>query len=106
MKTSNNIICLTSAGYTSVMMAIKMQEWYPNHNIINVMANTSKERIESLEFMNECDKFFGLNLVWIESKINETKGGSTDFNITSFENLKTKGEIFEEGIKNMEYHLK
>jgi hypothetical protein len=99
MKTSNNIICLTSAGYTSVMMAIKMQEWYPNHNIINVMANTSKERIESLEFMNECDKFFGLNLVWIESKINETKGGSTDFNITSFENLKTKGEIFEEGIK-------
>ena len=52
MKTSNNIVCLTSAGYTSVMMAIKMKEWYPNHNIINVMANTSKERIESLNLRN------------------------------------------------------
>lgn len=99
MKTSNNIICLTSAGYTSVMMSIKMKEWYPEHNIVNVMANTSKERIESLNFMNECDNYFGLNLVWIEALINQDKGKGTNYKITSFENLKTKGEIFEEGIK-------
>jgi hypothetical protein len=99
MKTSNNIICLTSAGYTSVMMAIKMKEWYPNHNIINVMANTSKERIESLNFMNECDKYFGLNLIWIESLINQNKGKGTDFKVTTFEQLKTNGELFENGIK-------
>jgi hypothetical protein len=99
MKTSKNIICLTSAGYTSVLMAIKMNEWYPDHNIINVMANTSKERIESLEFMDQCDKYFNLNLVWIEAIINNQKGVGTDFKITTFENLKTKGEIFENGIK-------
>lgn len=99
MKTSKNIICLTSAGYTSVMMAIKMQEWYPNHNIVNVMANTSKERIESLNFMNECDNYFGLNLVWIEAVINQDKGKGTNYKITSFYDLKTKGEIFEDGIK-------
>jgi hypothetical protein len=99
MKTSKNIICLTSAGYTSVMMAIKIKEWYPDHNIINVMANTSKERIESLEFMDQCDKYFNLNLVWIEAIINNQKGVGTDFKITTFENLKTKGEIFENGIK-------
>lgn len=99
MKTSNNIICLTSAGYTSVMMAVKMQEWYPNHNIVNVMANTSKERIESLNFMNECDNYFGLNLVFIEAVINQDKGKGTNYKITSYKDLKTKGEIFEKGIK-------
>lgn len=99
MKTSKNIICLTSAGYTSVMMAIKMKEWYPSHNIVNVMANTSKERIESLNFMNECDNYFRLNLVWIEAVINQDKGKGTNYKITSFEDLKTKGEIFEDGIK-------
>jgi hypothetical protein len=54
MKLDNkNIFCSVSAGYSSVMMAIKLH-WFPNHNIINVMANTSKEREESLHFMNEC----------------------------------------------------
>ena len=48
---NNNIFCSVSSGYSSVMMAVKMREWYPAHNIINVMANTSKERPESLEFM-------------------------------------------------------
>jgi len=98
MKTSDNILCSVSAGYTSVMMAIKMKEWYPNCNIVNVMANTSKEDIRSLEFMNECDKYFGLNLVWLEAKFNE-KGKGTDFRVTTFEELCTNGDLFEQGIK-------
>jgi len=56
---NNNIFCSVSSGYSSVLMAIKIKEWYPNHNIIFAMANTSKERVESLKFMNECDRYFG-----------------------------------------------
>jgi hypothetical protein len=96
---NNNIFCSVSAGYSSVMMAIKMKEWYPNHNIVFGMANTSKERIESLEFMNECDKHFNLGLNWIESVIHKKKGKGADFKIVSFEELKKQGEIFEDGIK-------
>ncbi len=100
MKLDNkNIFCSVSAGYSSVMMALMMPKLYPNHNIIYAMANTSKERIESLDFMNECDKHFGLNMVWIEAVINQEKGKGTDFKITTFENLKRKGELFEDGIK-------
>ena len=100
MKLDNkNIICSVSAGYSSVMMAIKMKEWYPEYNIINVMANTSKERIESIEFMNECDKYFGLNLVWIEANINKEYRKGTDFNVVNYEDLKLNGEVFEDGIK-------
>ena len=96
---NNNILCSISAGYSSVLMAVKIREWYPDHNIVFAMANTSKERIESLEFMNECDKHFGLDMVWIEAIINQEKNKGTDYLITSFPYLKTNGEIFEEGIK-------
>lgn len=101
MKRDNNknIFCSVSAGYSSVMMAIKMKEWYPDHNIINVMANTSKERIESLEFMDNCDKYFGLDLIWVEAIFCQEKGVGVDYAVVDYKDLKTKGEIFENGIR-------
>ena len=96
---NNNIFCSISSGYSSVLMAIKIKEWYPNHNIIFAMANTSKERVESLKFMNECDRYFGLDMVWIESVINQEHRKGTDFKIVTYENLKHNGELFEQGIK-------
>lgn len=99
MKTSDNIICLTSAGPTSVMMAIKIKEWYPDCNVVNICANTSKEDKRSLIFMHECDQRYGLNLVWIEGIISPKKRVGTKYKITSFENLLRDGELFEEGIK-------
>lgn len=100
LKDNNNIFSSVSAGYSSVMMAVKMREWFPNHNIINVMANTSKEREESLYFMNECDKHFNLNLVWLEAEFHE-KGVGVTYNVVDFKNLKRNGEIFEQGIKKL-----
>jgi 3'-phosphoadenosine 5'-phosphosulfate sulfotransferase (PAPS reductase)/FAD synthetase len=102
MKINNNknIFCSVSSGYSSVMMAIMMPTWFPDHNIINVMANTSKEDPESLHFMNECDKYYNLNLVWIEAEFHEHGVGVTP-NIVTYENLKRNGEIFEQGIKKL-----
>lgn len=99
IKGNSNIFCSVSAGLSSVMMAVKIKEWYPDHNIIFAMANTSKEREESLYFMDKCDKHFGLNLVWIEAIINKGSGNGTGFKITDFKRLRRKGEIFEQGIK-------
>ena len=101
MKANNkNIFCTVSAGYSSVMMAVKIREWYPDHNIVYAMANTSKERKESLQFMNECDKHFKLNINWIEAKFN-ARGKGVGFNVVDYSNLKTNGEIFESGIKKL-----
>jgi hypothetical protein len=99
LKNNNNIFCAVSAGLSSVLMALKIKEWYPNHNIIFAMSNTSKERQESLDFMNECDKHYNIGLIWIEAVINQERGKGTDFKIVSFNELKRNGEIFEEGIK-------
>jgi len=98
IKNNKNIFCSVSAGYSSVMMAIKIREWYPDHNIIYAMANTSKERSESLDFMNKCDKHFKLNLYWIEAVFHE-KGIGVTYKVVDFKDLKRNGEIFEDGIK-------
>ena len=98
LENNKNILCTVSAGYSSIMMAIKLKEWYPDHNIVYVMANTSKERLESLEFMNKCDIEYDLKINWVEAIFNE-RGKGVDYRIVDYENLKTKGEIFESGIK-------
>ena len=98
LKYNKNIFCSVSAGYSSVMMAIMLPKWYPDHNIIYAMANTSKEREESLDFMNECDKHFKFNMAWIEPEFHERGTGVTP-KVVSYEELKRNGEIFEEGIK-------
>jgi 3'-phosphoadenosine 5'-phosphosulfate sulfotransferase (PAPS reductase)/FAD synthetase len=100
LKDNNNIFCTVSSGYSSVLMAIKLKEWYPNHNIVYAMANTSKEREESLEFMNECDIHYNLNVNWIEAKFNK-RGKGVDFKVVDYKDLKRNGEIFEEGIKKL-----
>jgi 3'-phosphoadenosine 5'-phosphosulfate sulfotransferase (PAPS reductase)/FAD synthetase len=99
LKDSKNIFCAVSAGYSSIIMAHKLKEWYPEHNIVYGMANTSKEDEESLIFMDKCDNFFGFKMTWIEAIINQERGKGTDYKITDFKNLKRNGEIFEQGIK-------
>lgn len=100
LKSNKNIFCSVSAGYSSVMMAVKIKEWYPNHNIIFAMANTSKEREESLYFMNECDKLYSLNMKWIEAEFHE-KGKGVTPKVVKYKDLKKNGEIFEDGIKKL-----
>tara|TARA_R110000772_G_scaffold50134_1_gene115342 strand:- start:1 stop:876 length:876 start_codon:yes stop_codon:yes gene_type:complete len=101
LKDNKNILCTISAGYSSIMMALKIKEWYPDHKVVYVMANTSKEHKESLIFMNKCDRYFGLNMNWIEAIFNPIKGKGVKFRVVKYKDLKTNGEIFEDGIKKL-----
>ena len=101
LEDNKNILCTISAGYSSIMMALKIKEWYPDHKVVYVMANTSKEHKESLIFMNKCDEYFNLNMNWIEAIFNPIKGKGVNFRVVKYKDLKTKGEIFEQGIKKL-----
>lgn len=98
LKDNKNILCTVSAGYSSIMMAVMLPVWYPDHSIIYVMANPSREREESLKFMHDCDKHFNLNMNWVEAVISQQRGKGTDYRIVNFYELKRNGEIFEQGI--------
>jgi len=67
-----------------------------NNDFIFIFCNTSKETPETYEFINECDKYFNLNLIVLEYK-------PKSFIITSIDECKKNGEVFEELIKNKKF---
>lgn len=65
MKT---LVCF-SGGRTSAYMSYLISGFADN-DVLFVFANTGQERNETLDFVNECDKQWGLGVVWVESVVN------------------------------------
>lgn len=98
MKTSKNLLVSFSGGETSAFMA----QWLNNHyedygyeNIVFVFANTGLENEATLEFIEQCDKHFQLNVQWIEAKVNPDHGMATTYYMTDYIHASRKGEVFE-----------
>ena len=89
-----------SGGRTSAYMC----RWLLNnkadeYNFIFTFANTGQEHEKTLDFVNECDKRFDLNLVWLEAVVNMEQGKGIRHKEVSFESASRNGEPFEEVIK-------
>jgi hypothetical protein len=96
-----------SGGRTSGMMA-KLMKDSGQSDMRFVFANTSREKEETLVFVDRCDREFGLNLVWLEAAVHPERGIATTHRIVSFETAKRNGEVFEDvirkyGIPNQAY---
>lgn len=93
------IVVSFSGGRTSGFMCWFLQNHMSHlYNFVYVYANTGQEHEKTLEFVNNVDKLFNLNLVWVEAKVNEGRKGTT-YNIVDFESASRNGEPFEEVIK-------
>ena len=97
-----NLLVSFSGGETSAFMA----QWLNNHyreygyeNIVFVYANTGQENEQTLEFAHRCDKYFGLNLHWVEAEVNGLAGEGTKHCRTNFKDASRNGEPFEDVIK-------
>ena len=77
-----------SGGRSSGYMVNMLKDEKP----IFIFCNTSKETPETYEFINECDKYFNMNLVVLEYM-------PKSFRITTIKDCKKNGEVFEELIK-------
>ncbi len=95
----NNIVCSFSGGRSSAFMAIWLKLRYPLKNIIFLFANTGKEKEETLRFVNECDKYWKLGVIWLEAVVHPQKGVGTTYVVTDFENACRDGRIFEDVIR-------
>lgn len=78
-----------SGGRSSAMMAKIMLENYSRDEMIFTFANTGKEMPETLDFVNECDVRWGLDVVWIEY-CPENK-----FKVVDYKTAARNGEPFE-----------
>lgn len=86
-----------SGGRTSAMLSKVMLENYDRDELLFTFANTGKEMPETLDFVNNCDTRWGLNVVWIEY-CREKK-----FKIVNYETASRNGEPFEALIKHKGY---
>ena len=93
----NKILISFSGGRTSAFMCklILEHSTYKDYEKLFVFANTGKEREETLSFVDQVDKEFNLNLVWVEADIPPTKGEGTNYRIVDFESASRNGEPFE-----------
>jgi hypothetical protein len=92
-----NLVVSFSGGRTSGFMAWHIQNSpkYSEYNKLFIFANTGKEREETLEFVERCDKAFGLGLVWVESVVTLQKGIGIEAITTNFAKASRQGEPFE-----------
>jgi len=89
-----------SGGRTSGFMTW----WLINHlaheyDFVVTFANTGQEHEKTLEFVNNCDKYFGFNTVWIEAAVHHGVRASPSAKIVTFDTASRLGEPFEESIK-------
>ena len=89
-----------SGGRTSAYMCW----WLLNnksdiYDFIFVFANTGQEHENTLIFVDQCDKAFNLNLVWVEAVAHHNDRKSCTHKIVNFDTADRKGDVFEEVIK-------
>jgi hypothetical protein len=85
-----------SGGRTSAFMARALQLRYEGkRDLIFIFANTGKERIETHDFINECETRWNLNCVWLEYDLVEDK---STFKIVDYNSASRNGEPFEKMI--------
>jgi hypothetical protein len=72
-----------------------IQEYSNTHQIVTLFANTGQEAEETLEFVDKCDREFGLSVIWLEAHVNPELGKGTEFRIVDFNSASRKGEPFE-----------
>lgn len=89
-----------SGGETSAFMAQWMwKNKQDEFEMIFVFANTGQENEETLEFVENFSKHFGIEIVWIEAKVIHEFGVGTKHEIVNFYTASRKGEPFENVIK-------
>lgn len=109
LKIKETLFVSFSGGRTSGYMCwYLINSWSHKYNFIFVFANTGLEHEKTLAFVDQCDREFGLNLVWVEAVIHKGKREGTTHKIVDFRTACRCVRLFEDmvkvyGIPNQDY---
>lgn len=81
-------LCLTEEAIRSQYDAVRV-----------VFANTGEENEETLDFVDRCDRHFGLNTVWVEAVIHHEERKSPTHQVVNVNTASRYGAPFEEAIR-------
>ncbi|MGG6677571.1 UNVERIFIED_CONTAM: hypothetical protein KWF28_15020 [Acinetobacter baumannii] len=89
-----------SGGRTSAYLTYYLLRNFSHlYNFIVTFANTGIEHEKTLEFVDNCDKYFNFNTVWLEPVINPQKRVGTTHKVVSFETATRSTDLFEQMIE-------
>ena len=87
-----------SGGRTSAYMTKRLiEEGIEDHIVI--FENTGKEMPQTLDFVNECNIRWNLNMIWLEYRY------GSNFEIVTYETASRNGRPFDELIKHKKHFL-
>jgi hypothetical protein len=91
-----------SGGETSGYMCYYLKnKRHKDFEMVFVFANTGEENEETLKFVDQCDKEFNLNVVWIEAVFNSQFGIGANYKIVNYKTASRNGEPFKDGISKL-----
>mgnify|MGYP003111509081 FL=1 len=95
------LVCTFSGGRTSAFMGQFLNNYdkYKDYDKLFVFANTGKEKEETLQFIDRCDKEWNLGVVWLEAVVDPEKGKGTKHKIVNYKTASRNGEPFEDMLK-------
>jgi 3'-phosphoadenosine 5'-phosphosulfate sulfotransferase (PAPS reductase)/FAD synthetase len=80
------IVISFSGGRTSAYMTKRLiEEYSATKEIIILFANTGEEDERTLKFVDQCEKFFGHPVIWLEAVVIPERGKGTTFKVVNFE---------------------
>ena len=100
MSTKQKLAISFSGGRSSaVMTKLLLEKYNDSKEIIVIFANTGCEHPDTLRFINECDKNWNFNTVWIEALITHGERIGVRPKVVTYETCSRNGEPFRKYIK-------
>jgi hypothetical protein len=84
-----------TSGYLTKRLLEEKNKW---KDVIVIFANTGQEHEKTLEFINNCDKKFGFNTVWIEAIAHPGERKTSTAKIVDYKTASRDGRPFEDVI--------
>lgn len=94
------LLITISGGRSSAMMArhIQTHEKYRYHTKVYVFCNTGMERPETIDFLKNIEKHWGIDLVKIEGVYSQEMGVGVGYKVVDWDTLDMKAQRFAEAI--------
>jgi len=90
-----NLLVSFSGGRTSgYMTKMILDKLWRKYHIQVVFANTGQEHEKTLEFVHNCDRYFGFNTTWVEAVVHLGIRKQPTHKLVSFETASRDGEPF------------
>jgi hypothetical protein len=91
-----NLMVTVSGGRSSAMVArhVQTSEKYQEYNKLYVFANTGQERPETIDFLKNIVKHWGIELNIVEGVYSEIMGVGVSFKLVDFETMSMNSEPF------------